>query len=271
MIQLPAGASDSMPGQGRDCGLGWRPGGVPGIQIRHSPSLGRCPGGTPSVAALLGPRFVSASPPRTSGLGSSMIVLVLCVQAPAANRPAKADMSARRRNGPPPKKSDQIYYSRGARRAGLGSRGRAPAAPCSTTGRRRRDAVRRPAAVSPSVQTVSPGYPAPTHGRTFAGTSRSRAEFAPFASTRPQSSETADEHLFVRRDPFGMLVRQLFEEVECALRNQRVLVGCKRGESFDARTPLLDKGPVALGIGDAAPVTAAEQVTKLSVHGRPLN
>src|SRR6058998_1443475 len=108
MIQLPAGASDSIPGQGRDFGLGWRPGGVPGIQIRHSPSLGRCPGGTPSVAALLGPRFVSASPTRTSGLGSRMIVLVLCIQAPAANRPAKPDTSTTLLIRPPPKWSAQI-------------------------------------------------------------------------------------------------------------------------------------------------------------------
>ena len=68
-----------------------------------------------------------------------------------------------------------------------------------------------------------------------------------------------------------MLVRQLFQQVECALRNQPVLVGCKRGERFDARGPLLDEGPDALGIGDAAPVAPTEQVTKLSVHGHPLN
>src|SRR5947209_253162 len=33
MIQLPAGATVAIPGQGRDFGLGWWPGGVPGIQI----------------------------------------------------------------------------------------------------------------------------------------------------------------------------------------------------------------------------------------------
>src|SRR6266571_8610355 len=102
MIQLPAGASDSIPGQGRDFGRGWRPGGVPGIQIRHSPSSGRCPGGTPNVAAVLGPRFVSAS--RTSGLGPRTTVLVERVQAPAASRPARPDTSTTLRIRPPHEK-----------------------------------------------------------------------------------------------------------------------------------------------------------------------
>src|SRR5437773_11966888 len=95
MIQLPAGATVAIPGQGRDLGLGWWPGGVPGIQIRHSPGFGRCPGATPSVAAVLGPRFTSG--PRTSVLGgvSRMIVLVLWVQPPATRRPASRDTDAR--------------------------------------------------------------------------------------------------------------------------------------------------------------------------------
>src|SRR5437763_9570415 len=58
-----------MPVQSRDFGRGWRPGGTPGIQTRHSPGLGRCPGGTPSTTAVPGAE-VSAS-----GVGARMIVL----------------------------------------------------------------------------------------------------------------------------------------------------------------------------------------------------
>src|SRR5216117_1427999 len=80
MIQLPAGATASMPAQTRDFGRGCRPGGTPGIQTRHSPGLGRCPGGTPSVVAVLGP---AAS---ASEVGTSTMVLVVRVQAATATR-----------------------------------------------------------------------------------------------------------------------------------------------------------------------------------------
>src|SRR6266849_9791641 len=108
MIQLPAGATVAMPGQGRDFGFGWWPGGVPGIQTRHSPGSGRWPGGTPSLAAVLGPRFDST--PRTSGLGgvSRMMVLVVRLQAPATRRPASTAANERLLKGHPPKRSDQM-------------------------------------------------------------------------------------------------------------------------------------------------------------------
>src|SRR6266481_7650003 len=108
MIQLPAGATVAMPGQGRDLGLGWWPGGIPGIQTRHSPGFGKWPGGTPSVAAVLGPRFTSG--PRTSGLGgvSRMIVLIVWVQAPATKRPATVKANTRLPTAPPPKWSAQM-------------------------------------------------------------------------------------------------------------------------------------------------------------------
>src|SRR5216110_1375682 len=110
MIQLPGGARGAIPGHGRDLGFGWRPGGVPGIQIRHSPGLGKCPGGTPSVAAVLGPRFTSG--PRTSRLGggggSRMMVLMVCVQALAITSPAKVVTSTRRLTDDPPKWSAQM-------------------------------------------------------------------------------------------------------------------------------------------------------------------
>src|SRR6266568_308529 len=141
MIQLPAGASDSIPGQGRDFGRGWRPGGAPGIQTRHSPSSGRCPGGTPNVAAVLGPRFVSAS--RTSGLGPRTTVLVERVQAPAASRAARPETSTTPRIGPPPKMvGPNVVF------------------PAVSVG-----SELLAAAVLPSVQILSRGYPAPTHGR----------------------------------------------------------------------------------------------------------
>src|SRR5580765_8257451 len=108
MIQLPAGATVAMPGQGRDLGFGWRPGGVPGIQTRHSPGSGKWPGGTPSVAAALGPgpgpRF--ASDLRTSALrggASRMMVLVVWVQAPETRRPATVNANVRLPTDPPPK------------------------------------------------------------------------------------------------------------------------------------------------------------------------
>ena len=104
MIQLPAGATVAMPGQGRDLGLGWRPGGVPGIHTRHSPGSGKCPGGTPRVAAVAGPRFASGL--RTSALGggeSRMMVLVVWVQAPETRRPATVNANARLPTDPPPK------------------------------------------------------------------------------------------------------------------------------------------------------------------------
>src|SRR5439155_5756103 len=91
MIQLPAGATASMPAQARDFGRGCRPGGTPGIQTRHSPGLGRCPGGTPSVAAVLGPA-VSAS-----GVGARMMVLVVRVQAATKTRVVKPRVVTQRR------------------------------------------------------------------------------------------------------------------------------------------------------------------------------
>src|SRR5207247_6861843 len=69
-----------MPAQSRDFGRGWRPGGTPGIQTRHSPGLGRCPGGTPSTAA------VPEATVSTCGVGATMMVLVLLVQAERAIR-----------------------------------------------------------------------------------------------------------------------------------------------------------------------------------------
>src|SRR6267378_738833 len=110
MIQLPAGATVAMPGHGRDLGLGCRPGGVPGIQTRHSPGSGKWPGGTPSVAAVLEPRFTSG--PRTSGLGgvSRMMVLVVREQAPATRRPATAKANTRLPTAPPPKWGPNVVF-----------------------------------------------------------------------------------------------------------------------------------------------------------------
>src|SRR5207253_10468410 len=90
MIQLPGGATASMPAQARDFGRGWRPGGTPGIQTRHSPGLGRCPGGTPSVAAVLAPTASAA------GVGATMIVL-LTVRVQAKARVVKQKVVTRRR------------------------------------------------------------------------------------------------------------------------------------------------------------------------------
>src|SRR5918994_4545653 len=61
-IQLPAGADRSMLAQLRGCD--WWPGGFPGTQTRHMPDEGRCPGGMPRVAAVLGLR-------RGAGSGSA--------------------------------------------------------------------------------------------------------------------------------------------------------------------------------------------------------
>src|SRR6185503_2031602 len=100
MTQLPAGATDPIATHERDLGPGCFPGGVPGIQTRHSPAFGRCPGGTPSVAAVLGPRLDSADADadpdaelRCWGLGSTITVFVVLLQ-PASQR--LAPMSARR-------------------------------------------------------------------------------------------------------------------------------------------------------------------------------
>src|SRR3989442_4894985 len=110
MIQLPAGATVAMPGQGRDFGFGWWPGGIPGIQTRHSPGSGRWPGGTPSLAAVLGPRFDST--PRASALGgggSKRIVRVVgWVQAPALMRPASTAADAPLLQGHPPDTADPM-------------------------------------------------------------------------------------------------------------------------------------------------------------------
>lgn len=111
MIQLPAGAAEAIDVHARDLGPGCRPGGVPGIHTRHSPALGRWPGGTPRVAAVLGPLF---DPPdavvdvggRFCGLGSTTTVFVVRLQALRAQRPAA--MRASRFKGPPPKGSDQM-------------------------------------------------------------------------------------------------------------------------------------------------------------------
>src|SRR5690348_5929863 len=108
MIQLPGGASGAIPAHGLDFGFGCCPGGVPGIQTRHSPGFGKWPGGTPSVAAVLGPRFTSVA--RTSGLGgvSRMMVLVVRVQAPATKSPATAMLNTRLPTDSPPKWSAQM-------------------------------------------------------------------------------------------------------------------------------------------------------------------
>src|ERR1041384_8737662 len=106
MSQRPAGAGRAMPGQGRDLGFGWRPGGVPGIHTRHSPGSGKWPGGTPSVAAVLGPGPRFASELRTSALGggsSRVMVLVVWVEAPEARRPATVNANVRLPTDPPPK------------------------------------------------------------------------------------------------------------------------------------------------------------------------
>src|SRR5207244_871954 len=80
-IQLPAGASASIPAQERDFGRGGGPGGTPGIQVRHCPGFGRCPGGTPSVAAVLGPPSERAS-------GTTNTVRVVRVHPVATARPS---------------------------------------------------------------------------------------------------------------------------------------------------------------------------------------
>src|SRR6266511_4486973 len=82
MIQLPAGATVAIPGQARERGLGWRPGGIPGIHTRHSPGWGRWPGGTPKVAAELGPSARASG--GMAGVGLRITVLVV-LQQPASN------------------------------------------------------------------------------------------------------------------------------------------------------------------------------------------
>src|SRR6266436_6438266 len=82
-IQLPGGATASIPSQERDFGRGWWPGGTPGIHIRHWPGFGRCPGGTPKVAAVLGPPSERAS-------GTTSAVRVVRVHPAATARPSRA-------------------------------------------------------------------------------------------------------------------------------------------------------------------------------------
>src|SRR5262245_23098491 len=96
MTQLPAGAAEAMPLHGRDLGPGCFPGGVSGIQTLHSPALGRWPGGTPRVAAVLGPRFDSAGVVLrvVCGLGPTMTVFLLLLQALTAQ--TQTPMKARR-------------------------------------------------------------------------------------------------------------------------------------------------------------------------------
>src|SRR6266566_4590183 len=146
MIQLPGGAKALMPPQWRDLGRGCWPGGVPGIQMRHSPICGNWPGGSPSVAAVLGPLW-------TSGFGPRMTVRVVRLQAVTASTPAMVLANARCM-GPPPKGrtkcSISSHVARGGGGAGSGridrddsSEGRAdPLArpPCCTTPRSQRGA-----------------------------------------------------------------------------------------------------------------------------------
>src|SRR5437773_1037925 len=75
------GSGAAVAAWGRGLRRGRRAGETPGIQMGRWPGFGRCPGGTPSVAAVLGPPSERAS-------GTTNTVRVVRVHPAATARPS---------------------------------------------------------------------------------------------------------------------------------------------------------------------------------------
>jgi len=65
-----------------------------------------------------------------------------------------------------------------------------------------------------------------------------------------------------------VLVRELLEQIERALRHQPIVVGREGNQLFEARRAAFDERPNPVRIGDAAPVAAAQQCQELAFHAR---